>query len=423
MKNILGLKCITCGKEYKICEIKYTCPSCEGNLDVIYDYKNIKQEIDKNYFKNNSNYSIWRYSSLLPISDLSKIPPLNIGWTPLYHVKKLGEKLGLKNLYIKDDGRNPSASLKDRASAVVLVRAIEDNVKIVSAASTGNAGSSMACLCASVGMPSIIFIPQKAPEAKVAQLLIFGAKVIMVNGTYDDAFDFCLKASKHFSWYNRNTGYNPFTREGKKTCVYEICEQMNFKAPDKIFTSVGDGNIISGLWKGLKDLYNVGLIDKLPKLIAVQSNKSNSIVKSFQKIKTKNIKFTEQPFSSQFKIEIEPVQATTIADSISVDIPRDGVAAVKSIVESEGEAVEVSDEEILDSIKEIAQLCGIFGEPAGVTSFAGLKKFVNLGKIDKDEKIVCVLTGNGLKDISSAMKVAGSPSLIEPDLKELEKIL
>ena len=401
MNKIKGLKCLGCGREYSQKEAKYNCPSCSENLDIVYDYEEIRKTFTKESLSQNKDYSIWRYEPVLPIQDLSKIPPLQIGWTPLYEAKNLG-----KNLFLKDDGKNPSASFKDRASAIAIVRAQELEAKIVTGASTGNAGSSMACLAASLGIPTVIFVPQKAPKAKITQLLIFGAKVIMVKGTYDDAFDLCLEATREYGWYNRNTGYNPYTREGKKTAAFEICEQLDWQVPDKVFVPVGDGNIISGIWKGFKDLKEIGFINRLPQLVAVQSELSNAIVKAINERGGK----------------IELVKATTIADSISVNIPRDGLAAVKAIQESNGLAIEVSDENILEAIKIVARATGIFGEPAGVTSYAGYKRLKEEGKIEEKERIVCLITGNGLKDIDSGMKVAGEPFLIEPSLEGLKKI-
>jgi threonine synthase len=411
MKNIKGLKCFSCGSEYNFGEENYLCPKCSGNLEVIYDYDYIKKNFTKKTLEANKDYSIWRYMPILPVSDFSLTPPLGIGWTPLYDVKSLASEMGIEKLYIKDDSRNPSASFKDRASAIALVRARELRVKIVTGASTGNAGSSMACLSASVGMPAVIFVPEKAPKAKIAQLVLFGARVIMVKGTYDQAFDLCMEVTKEYGWYNRNTGFNPFTREGKKTSTLEICEQLAWEAPDMVFVSVGDGNIISGLWKGLKDLYNLGFIEKLPRMVAVQSTLSDSIVRSVEKSRGKE------------NIEIVTVSATTIADSISVDLPRDGVAAVKAVMESNGMTVTVTDEEILDTIKFMAAKTGIFGEPAGVTGIAGLRKLAKNGELKSEEKIVCVMTGSGLKDIESAMKVAGKPELIEPSLHAFKDIM
>jgi threonine synthase len=325
-------------------------------------------------------------------------PP--VGWTPLIRARRLEERLGLEALYIKDDGRNPSASFKDRASAIALVRARELGVELVTGASTGNAASSTAVLAAGMGgMRTRIFIPKDAPEAKVAQLLAFGAEVLAVDGTYDDAFDLCLAATERFGWYNRNTGYNPFTREGKKSVSFEICEQLGWEVPDLVVVPVGDGNIISGVWKGFCDLRAIGFIDRLPRLLAVQAEKSDAVVSALEGDGT-----------------IRPVSGETVADSISVGLPRDGEAAVQAIQESGGFGVRVSDEEILEAILSIARGAGVFGEPAGVTPFAGLAKAAGKGgPIEPSSKIVLLMTGNGLKDVASVTRVTGEARLIPPD--------
>ena len=222
----IGFRCLKCGAGQDRDFAGYICPACGGNLEVIYNYDRLKHDVARDRMVTAGRPDIFRYAHFLPISRVDLAPPLKVGMTPLYHADRLGASVGLKHVYLKDDGLNPSASFKDRAGAVALVRARELNAKVVAGASTGNAGSSMACLAASVGMPCVIFVPEKAPPAKIAQLLIFGAKVIAVRGTYDDAFDLCLKVCERRGWFNRNTGYNPFTREGKKTCSFEICEQL-----------------------------------------------------------------------------------------------------------------------------------------------------------------------------------------------------
>lgn len=415
MKHIKGYRSVKSGNEYdyEAGKIKYLCDKTGENLEVVYDYKEIGKSFTKKSLKENMDFSVWRYSPLMPIKSIEHAPPLQIGWTPIYKSKKIGPSLGLPNLYFKDDGRNPSASFKDRASSVALVTAIEAGADIVTGASTGNAGSSMACLCASVGMPAVIFVPEKAPIAKLTQMLIFGTKLFAVKGTYDDAFDLCLKVSQEFGWINRNTGYNPMTREGKKTCALEIAEQMNWDVPDAVFVPVGDGNIISGIGKGFRDLVELGFIEKSPRIIAVQSEKSNSIHISHKKIR-------ENPGA---ELDIIPVSATTIADSISVDLPRDGHMAVRTILESGGDSVQVSDEEILAAIKELGTNEGIFAEPAAATSLAGVKQALKEGIIGSDDRIVALITGNGLKDVNSAMKVAGSPISIEPTIEAVKSIL
>ena len=409
MRHVLGFKCVLCGAEYGIDEVSYVCPKhgSDGILDVVYDYDDIRRHLSKARLARNRDYSIWRYTNLLPIANQRFIPPLQIGWTPLYHAQRLGAQIGLTQLYVKDDGRSPTASFKDRASAVGVVKARELGKQIVTAASTGNAASSLAGLAASVGLTTYIFVPERAPQAKVAQLLVFGANVVMVRGTYDQAFDLCLQASAEYGWYSRNTAYNPYLSEGKKTASLEICEQLGWQPPDKIFVAVGDGCIIGGLWKGLKDLRALGFIDRFPKLIGVQAEGSAVLVKAWQE-------GTEM---------IHPIVPNTIADSISVGIPRDAVKALRAVRESEGQFVAVSDEEILDAMRTLARGAGVFGEPAGVTGFAGLRKLIAQGQVKPDERVVVLVTGNGLKDVQSAIQAAGKPYIIEPTVHALRDLM
>jgi threonine synthase len=346
---------------------------------------------------------MWRYAPLYPVAGRIESPP--IGWTPLFHTPRLGDKLGLANLFVKDDGRNPSASFKDRASAIALVRAREIGLDFVTGASTGNAASSTSVLAAALGIRTRIFIPHTAPRAKVAQLLAFGAEVLAVEGTYDEAFDLCLAATEQFGWYNRNTGYNPFTREGKKSVSFEICEQLAWQVPDLVVVPVGDGNIISGVWKGFEEFHRIGFIDRLPRLLAVQAEGSDAVVRALEGDGT-----------------ISPVSGQTVADSIAVSVPRDGEAAVQAVRASRGFGVRVSDEDILQAILEVARSSGVFAEPAGAASYAGLKKAVEAGRIDLADKIVLLITGNGLKDVASVTKVTAEPRKIPPDPAVLREL-
>jgi threonine synthase len=404
MSHVLGLKCTGCGKEFSARGMTYVCDACGKNLDVVYDYPAIRKKMTRESLAENTDFSVWRYWDLYPLKDREGVMPLQIGWSPLYRAETLAKTLEVEKLWVKDDGRNPSASYKDRASSVAVAKAVELGFDKICGASTGNAASSTACLCASIGLSPIIFVPETAPKAKIAQLLIFGAKVFAVKGTYDEAFDLCLEATAEYGWYNRNTGYNPYTREGKKSCSFEICEQLNWEPPDLVLVPVGDGNIISGVWKGFRDLYGVGLIDRLPRLVAVQSTKSSAIADA---VNGDGV--------------IRTVKATTVADSISVDLPRDGDMAVRAVRESKGLAVTVRDEEILEAIPLLARSCGIFAEPAGATSVAGLKKLSREGTISGNERIVCLVTGNGLKDVDTAMKIAGKTISIAPELSDLKK--
>lgn len=400
------LTCLACGCSQPIPSDAGACPACGGNLEVVYDYKKIKEAFSRTAFPVSERNDILRYAALLPVSRLDLASPLKVGMTPLYRSRRTAPTLGLKKVYFKDDGLNPSASFKDRAGAVALIRAREVGARVIAGASTGNAGSSMACLSASVGMPCVIFVPERAPAAKIAQLLIFGANVLAVHGTYDEAFDLCMQVCKDKGWFNRNTGHNPFTREGKKTCSYEICEQMGWQPPDRVVVPTGDGNILSGIWKGMRDLYAVGLISRLPKIDCAQSSASSAISKAVRKLAGyKDIEWS--------KVNIEAVHATTLADSISVDIPRDGLAAVRAVIESGGQAVEVEDQEILIALRDLARHEGIFAEPAAACSWAAIKKMAGERTIDPEEVVVCLVTGNGLKDVAHAREVAGNPLQVE----------
>ena len=422
MKNFSGYKCSLCGAEYLQGQVTYTCPKDGGNLNIILDYETIKKKFQPEDITSRTEYSLWRYLPLLPVDEpAGGATPLHAaGWTPVFALPRLADKLGLKHLWLKDESRNPTASFKDRASAVVVTRAREIKADIVVTASTGNAGAALAGMSAAVGQKAIIFAPKSAPQGKVAQLLIFGAKVILVNGTYDDAFDLSVKASNEFGWYCRNTGYNPFTLEGKKTAAFEIWEwwikahrdwhrtdsPLDDHAPLNIFVSVGDGNIISGVHKGFKDLLELGWIPNMPRIIGVQAEGSAAISNAFHAN-------TET---------ITPVSAKTIADSISVNLPRDGVRAVRATKETGGTYITVSDDEIVKSIAELGRM-GIFAEPAGAAAYAGLVKATGSGAVRSDDPILILNTGSGLKDVRAAMQAVRSAPIIEPTLDAVKKIL
>jgi threonine synthase len=268
-------------------------------------------------------------------------------------------------------------------------------------------------LCASVEQPNVIFVPESAPPAKIAQLLVFNSTVMLVQGTYDDAFELCLEAAAEYGWYNRNTAYNPYMTEGKKTASFEICEQLNWKTPDRIFVSVGDGCIIGGLHKGLKDLLALGWIDKMPKLMGIQAVGSSYMYQAW--------------VNDEDVLTKPPVDAATVADSISAGLPRDRLKAMAAVKETDGAYISVTDDEILAAIPALARLSAVFGEPAGAAAYAGLVKAVQENLISSDEKVVVLNTGNGLKDIASAMKsveMAGTkPYRVSPDLNDLKRVM
>jgi len=415
MENILNLKCLVCDKQYFPDEVDYICPDHgdEGILDVQYDYDFIGGQISKEALLHTSDLSIWRYKPLLPIQSHTSVPPLTVGWTPLYHTPRLAADLGFKDVWVKDDGRQPTGSFKDRASAVAVAKAREKGAEIITTASTGNAAAALSGLCASIGQANVIFVPESAPQAKIAQLLVFGSRVILVKGTYDDAFELCLKAAQTYGWYNRNTGYNPYMTEGKKTAAYEICEQLHWKAPDRIFVSVGDGCIIGGVHKGLKDLMALGWIDKMPRLMGVQAAGSSYMYAAWK--------------NGEDILTKPPVKAQTVADSISAGLPRDRIKALAAVKETGGAYISISDDDILGAIPELARGTGVFAEPAGAASYAGFVKAVEQRLISGDEKIVLLITGNGLKDVAGAMKavdlVQATPFRVLPDLAALKQVV
>ncbi len=410
-----GYRCIACAEMQAADFAGFTCPSCGNNLDITYDYTAIAPEVAGGFGENTAG--IFRYAPLLPVSDVGDRFPLRIGATPLYPASRLGKSLGLRNLYLKDDTQNPSASIKDRATAVVLQRAIDIGAPVVSVASTGNAGSSTACLAAALGIRAIVFVPESAPVAKLTQAISYGATVLAVRGSYDDAFDLCLKASDEFGWFNRSTGYNPFTREGKKTCAYEIFEDLG-RVPDRIVVPTGDGNLLSGIWKGWRDLRAIGLIDRLPKIDCAQSDASAAIGNTVSRIRKESN--AETDWSS---IRMEQVTATTVADSISVDRPRDGLAAVQGVIQSGGESVMLPDDEILAAIPDMARTTGVFAEPAAAAPWAAVKRLAREGTVNADELIVCVVSGSGLKDIAGAQSSAGEPLLVDASIDAVRRAL
>lgn len=417
MTGFLGYGCHVCGRSYPPADVFYTCPDDGANLDVVLDYDAIARESSPVRIGASSEASMWRYLPLLPVSDPGHQGTAlrAVGMTPFLGPPALRDEVGMPDLWVKDDGRNPTASFKDRASALVVLRAEEIGARLVMTASTGNAGAALAGMGAAAGVPTLILAPRTAPRAKVAQLLMFGARVILVEGTYDDAFDLSVEASQAFGWYCRNTGYNPFTAEGKKTAAFEICEQLTrvrganashgWQVPQVVLVSVGDGNIICGLHKGFVDLHALGWIDHLPRLIGVQAQGSSAIFNAFQ----------------AGAEAIESVSADTLADSISVDLPRDGLRALRAVRETEGCMLQVTDDDILAAMRTLGKLAAVFAEPAGATAYAGLPKAVEAGLVHDDECAVVVVTGSGLKDVDAAMQATGEAEVIAPTIEALSQ--
>lgn len=388
--------CTNCGKEYERDSVIYLCPSCaatntpneppKGVLKVVYDYKKLPKDFQK--------LQSTQFIDLLPIKDISSMPNLNVGNTPLYEYEfeRYGEHY---KMFIKDDSQNPTYSFKDRASALVSAYAEEKGIKTIAAASTGNAGSSLAGICAAQQQKAIIFVPKSAPLAKLTQIKMYGAELIAVAGNYDMAFDLSIAESEKNGWYNRNTAYNPLTIEGKKTVSFEIYDQLDMKVPDRIFVPVGDGVILSGVYKGFEDLLEIGIIDKMPTIVAVQAEGSNNLISNIH----------------SEKFEFKP--SKTIADSISVDIPRNFYMAAQFLNKYKGEILQVSDKDILKASKIMSESTGLFAEPAAAAAFAGFMTYFSEDLLKPDAINVVLSTGSGLKDLNAVQEMLNDPSFME----------
>jgi threonine synthase len=410
MEDKFIYQCVNCGSTYDATQVRYLCPDCEienqksqppkGVLKVVYNYERLKKE----------RVTFTRLQSkgfldLLPVASFNSLPNLKVGDTPLLPLKSLdGENLPL-HVHVKDDSLNATYSFKDRASAVVSAYAKEQGLDTIITASTGNAGSSLAGICAAQQQKAVILVPEKAPLAKLTQILMYGATLIPVRGTYDDAFDLSVAATQALGWYNRNTAFNPMTIEGKKTVSYELFEQLNQQIPDKVFVPVGDGVIISGVYKGFEDLMALGLIDRMPVIVAVQSKGSANLVNNVH-----TATFSYAP-------------SHTVADSISVDIPRNFYMAALYLRKYNGEILTVSDDAILAASATLSRNTGMFAEPAAATAFAGmLEQYLNQ-KFTRDEHWVVLSTGSGLKDLQAVQRVIAMPHAIDPDLSQLKSMM
>ena len=403
MEKILQLRCVQCGTAYEYGEVEYTCPDCgiAGIIDVEFDYESIAAAgFNASTLASRDEASIWRYFELLPVERRESVPTLQLGLTPVYPFPALASTIGVSRLLVKDDGRLPTGSFKDRASAIAVARARESGYREAACASTGNAASSLAGMAANAGLRAHIFVPATAPEAKVAQLLIYGANVFLVEGTYEEAYRLCMEAAREFGWFNRNCAINPYLVEGKKTCGLEIGEQLGEDPPDWVAVSVGDGCSIAGIWKGLKEMHRFGVLRRLPRLLGVQAAGANPIGRAFL----------------DGREEIEPEVASTMADSIAVGQPRNAVKALRAVRESNGAMVTVEDEAILEAMRMLASASGVFGEPAGVAALAGIRSAVETGTVAPSESVLHVVTGNGLKDVRAAFRATGEARRIPVSL-------
>ncbi len=384
-----------------------TCPRCgeKGILDVIYDYERIKAHFNKDTLRKATDRTMWRFAPLMSVSDPPKTR-LHVGGTPLYACTRLADTLGLRRLHIKDEGSEPSGSLKDRASAVACAQASAMKRRVLSCSSTGNAASSLAAQAARAGLESVIFVPARAPVGKLNQLAVHGATIVRVDGDYKAAFEMSKTAISKYGWYNRNAAINPHLVEGKKTVLFEIAEQSDFRLPDWIVVSVGDGCTIAGVHKGLKDLLALSMIDSMPRLLGVQSEGCAPFVEAWRT-----------------KSDLVEHEEDTLADSIAVGIPRNPRKGLEAVKQTDGAYVSVSDKSILEAMKTLGALEGIFAEPASAASLAGLTKALEDGIIRHDESVCLIHTGNGLKDPDNARKAVEEPPLIKPDERHVVEYL
>lgn len=398
--------CTTCGKTYRRDEVRYLCPDCAksyqpgvplvGVLLARFDYAAIKQR----FKRQQPDWTL--FSAVEP----KFFPPYAVGNTPFFLAAALGREFGLDNLWLKNDGLNPSASLKDRASFLVVAEANRISEPTIVTASTGNAASALAAACAAAGKRAVILVPENAPRPKLVQMLLYGATVIPVKGTYDDAFRLSLEYTARRGGLNRNTAYHPLTIEGKKTAGLEILAQNGFKAPDAILVPVGDGVILAGVYKAFDDLRSAGLVRKLPRLVCVQAETSAAI---HHYIRTGKYRSAPRP--------------STIADSISVSVPSNAHLARQAVLESDGLSVTVTDKEVLDGQRLLARKTGVFAEPAAATTVAALAKLQASRCFGRREQVVLLITGHGLKDVEAAMKTIHVPAAVEPVLGAVEQAI
>ena len=408
MISKFNYQCNDCGREIPGHGIVYLCEDCAvrqnegqppaGILKVIYNPLLLRGLTFKKLEEN-------RFIDLLPLNDTQSLPFLRTGNTPLYRVSGRETAIRGHELYIKDDAQNPTFSFKDRASAVVSAFAKEHKISTIVAASTGNAGSSLAGMCAAQGQKAVIFAPASAPAAKLTQILMYGAVLVPVDGNYDQAFDLSIEATKQFGWYNRNTAYNPLTIEGKKTAAFEIYSQLGQRLPDRVFVPVGDGVIIAGIYKGFEDLLKSGITNSMPEIVAIQAEGSSNLVDNIGK---KEFNYTP---------------SSTLADSISVDIPRNFRMAEKYLLQYKGKTLKVSDRQILQASRQLAAQTGLFAEPAAAAAFAGYLAANDVSLIKKGDVNVVLLTGSGLKDLKSVQPLLNIPGAVKPDIHSVTSFL
>lgn len=406
MSYVKGLKCRECGRNYPK-EPLFVCEYCFGPLEVDYDYERVKRVLNQKEITSRPK-NLWRYRELLPI-DGQPSDGLNSGFTPLIRAKNLEKVLGVKELYIKDDSVNhPTLSFKDRVVAVALSKAKEFGFNTVACASTGNLANSVSAQAAIANLKCYIFIPADLELGKIVGTLIYNPVLVAVEGNYDQVNRLCAEIGTKYKWAFVNINIRPFYAEGSKTYGYEIAEQLGWRAPKHIIVPCAGGSLITKIWKGLKEFYRLGLIKSLPtKIYAAQATGCAPIITTVKE-------------NSEI---IKPVKPNTIAKSLAIGNPADGVYAVSTVKESGGWAEDVSDDEIVEAIKLLAQTEGVFAETAGGVTLGVTKKLLEQGKIPRDESIVVCITGQGLKTQEAVYERIGRPIKIKPNLASFEESL
>ncbi len=408
MSTVTHLACLACGAEYSE-GAAMTCPACgpdDGILDVQFDMDRVARTLTSAALAARDR-TLWRYAELLPIADATTPPVRHVGWTPLIEAARLAEALGVGRLRLKDDGRNPSGSFKDRASAIAVARALNEGRSALACASTGNAATSLAHCAAVAGAQAFIFVPRQVPEGKLAQLLAYGATVFRVDGSYADAYALCSRACEAYGWYNRNCAVNPYLVEGKKTGGLELAEQWVNEPPEWVVCSVGDGCSIAGVHKGLSQMQQLGLADGTPRMLGVQAARVAPVAAAFE----------------SGTLSRAGAGGTTYADSINVEVPRNWRKAVRAVRDSGGGYATVEDAEIMNAVRLCGRLAGVFAEPAAAAAVAGVAAARHRGLLDHRANVVVMITGNGLKDIPGAMRALPPPHDIPPDLSSVARLV
>lgn len=403
--SIKYLLCRNCSTEFRA-DLKYVCDECFNPLDVIYDFDKIRltKDIIKNREKN-----LWRYFELLPLRNKNNIVDIGAGYTPLHKADKLAKKLGLNNLFIKNDTVNPSFSFKDRPAGVAVSKSIELGLEAVGSPSTGNLASATAAHAARAGIPCYIFIPHDIEQAKILQVQAYGANIIPINGTYDDANRLAAYAGDKYNIGIVNINLRTYYVEGSKTLAFEVCEQLGWNAPDHVIVPTGSGAMLCAIDRGLREFEKIDLItNNNTKITSAQPEGCSPIVDAI-KNKTNVIQPVKKP--------------NTLAKSLAIGEPGDGIFAVKTVNNSGGYGEKANDEEIRESIRLLASTEGIFAEPGGAISIAVLLKLVRDGRIDANEKVVCYVTGNGLKAPEAPFIQQPELKVVEPKREVLEDII